>query len=130
MLTLSKTSTCSSNETEAALGALGCGDVKDKKEVVPAAQALVTDIGTLLDLLVVQRKEADKYQDALIGVAESINKRVERLVVVARKIPGAGELELDESLSSATAENQEMLNAAAQIQAAARHVERNASGCG
>ncbi len=104
-------------DMEQVLDCLGPADIKDgalRKEVVGAAQALLGDVNALLELLVVQRKDADKYQDALVALNEALGKKVERVLVAARRIPGAGELELVESSLEDLA-SQEMLNAAAQI---------------
>jgi hypothetical protein len=108
-------------ESDNLLNALGLNDIKDaslRKDTSNAAQGLIGELANLLELLVVQRKDADKYQDGLINVSESFGKKVERLLVAARKIHGAGELEMSESSLEDLA-SQEMLSAAAQIQAAA-----------
>lgn len=109
------------SESDVLLSALGASDIKDasiRKDVTNSAQSLISDISSLLELLIVQRKDSDKYQDSLVNISESVSKKTERLLVAARRIPGAGELELSESSLEDLA-SQEMLTAAAQIQAAA-----------
>jgi talin len=108
-------------QAEQFLDLFGIADIRDaalKKDCVSAAQALVTDVLSLLELLVMQRKDSDQYQDRLVALAESVPRRVERCLVAARKVPGAGDLDLVESKLEDVASEQ-MHAAAEEIQAAA-----------
>jgi len=97
---------------------LGVKDSSIRRDILNNAQAVGSDFASLMGLVVAQRKDSDKYQDALIAISEAVPKKMERLLASARRAPGAGELELAESTLENLA-SQEMLNAAQQIQDAA-----------
>lgn len=83
------------------------------------AHDLLADVVRMLEHSVVQAKDSDKYQDVLVQLTESIGKRVDRVLVAARRLPGAGDLELEESSELEQMASNEMLAAAASIQQAA-----------
>jgi len=102
--------------------ASSAGALKDagaaRKDTQSAVHGLASDVLALLQLSMVQRKDSDKYQDSLAALAEGVSKKVDGVLVAARKLPGAGELEFEES-SLENLASQELMGAAQQIQDAA-----------